>query len=487
MIVPDLSSHLDAPEQAALARMIERISAKRRRHRVRKSYYEGLQEFKDLGIAIPPNLRNFDAVLGWPAKGVDALARRVKLEGFAVPGGDVDSFGIPQIWRDNRLDVEAPQITTSSLIHATSFIATTLGDQAAGEPEVLISTYDAMMGTGLWRPTSRDLGAALLIVDEDDFGPVRFFVMFPHMIYSVWRRENMTQWFVNALPNYLGRVPVEPLTYRARLGRPFGQSRITRPVMSLTDSAARTVARAEVGAEFFSAPQRYLLGADESDFVGPNGERKTTWDLLMGRILAIGADEDTGDVPQVGQFSQISMQPHTEQMRMWASLFAAETGLALDSLGVVQDNPSSAEAMYAAEKDLVIEAEATCDGFTPAWVRAMVTGVQMRDNLTEIPDELRDLSIRWRDPSTPSRAAAVDAALKLTSGDNPIIPADSEVALELAGLSQMQIDRVMADRRRANGRATISALAALQGASQAPPAPSPTDAPNGPQAGTEGA
>jgi len=197
----------------------------------------------------------------------------------------------------------------------------------------------------------------------------------------------------------------------------------------------------------------------------------------MGRILAIPADEETGETPSVGQFAQLSMQPHTAQLRLWAQVFAAAQSLPVSALGIVQDNPASAEAIYAAKEDLVIEAENAAAGFEPAWVRAMQTGVQMRDNLREIPKELRSLALRWRDPSTPSRAAAVDATLKLTSGDNPIIPADSEVALEMAGLSPQQISRVIAERRRANGRATIAALAALQGAKTPAEAPETPAAP----------
>ena len=55
----------------------------------------------------------------------------------------------------------------------------------------------------------------------------------------------------------------------------------------------------------------------------------------MGRMLMYpDAGDDQGNDLQVGQFPQISMQPHADQMRMWASLFAAETGLPVGSLGM---------------------------------------------------------------------------------------------------------------------------------------------------------
>ena len=44
--------------------------------------------------------------------------------------------------------------------------------------------------------------------------------------------------------------------------------------MALTDQAARTSLRAEVSAEFFSSPQRYLLGADEEAFTDDDGKQE---------------------------------------------------------------------------------------------------------------------------------------------------------------------------------------------------------------------
>lgn len=475
MIVPDLSSRIGHDKQDALARLVDRLDRKKRRHRIRQHYYDGLQPFKDLRVAIPPILRTVDVILGWPATAVDTLNSRVKMEAFVLPGDDVADYGIDAIWRENRMDIEAPQAQTSALIHAVAFVATTLGDVAAGEPEVLLSTYSATNATGLWHPAKRALGAALLVNDADEFGPKHFFLLFPDTVHTVWREDdNTARWNLRTVPNTLGRVPVEPLVYRPRLGRPFGRSRITRPMMSLTDSAMRTRLRAEVNAEFFSSPQRYLLGADESQFVGANGERKDSWDLLMGRILAIPADEETGDVPTIGQFPQLNMQPHTDQMRMWAQLFAAEAQLDLSQLGFQTDNPTSAEARYAAKEDLVIEAEATATGFAPAWINAMKTGVMIRENLTEAPDALDALSIRWRDPSTPSRAQAADATIKLVQAG--ILPADSEVTLEQAGLSDVDVQRALADIRRKQGADTIAALAALA-AQQPTSAPAPETPP----------
>ncbi|MFF5793688.1 phage portal protein [Paeniglutamicibacter sp. NPDC012692] len=425
--------------------MVERLQSKQHRHRMRRHYYDGTNALKDLGISTPPSLRNLDVALGWPAKAVDSLSKRVNLEGFVIPGHSIEDFGVDEIFRDNRLAVEAPQIHTSAFIHSTSFLATLRGDPAFGEPDVLIQSFNATQATGLWQPSTRSLGAALLVLNSDSTGPTRMVVIFPHVVYSIWKTGSTYGWEVSSIPNTLGFVPVEPVAFQPRLDRPFGQSRVSRAVMSLTDSAMRTVIRAEVGAEFFSAPQRYLLGADEDMFMDENNNPTSGWSFLTNRLLAVPTNEE-GEKPEIGQFSQISMQPHSDQMRMWSQLFASETSLPVGSLGIVQDNPSSAEAIHAVKEDLLILAESAMDGFSPAWVRSMQTAVQLREGLVTLPAELNKLSVRWRDPSTPSRAQATDATMKLVAAG--VIPATSEIALEMVGLSQTDIERIISERQR---------------------------------------
>ena len=445
MVIPDVEAKIGKPAFELLTEMVNVLNAKHRRNQLRADFYDMKNLFKDLGIAIPPNLRNLEVVMGWPAKTVDMLASRVRMSGFVLPGGDLDGFGIPDmVSGTGDFAGLVDEATTSALIHATAFILTTPGDPAAGEPEVVFSVHDAFTATGKWSARRRGLEAGLVVLSTDQLGnPTRYLLLTP--VSAADMRLDGHRWQVRVTQHDLGRVPLEPITYKRRTLRPFGSSRISRAVMSLTESAMRTVARAEVGAEFFSAPQRYLLGADEKSFEGPNGERKTLWNLVTGRMLMFpdAADAD-GNSLQIGQFPQVSMQPHTEQMRMWASMFAAETGLPVGSLGIVQDNPSSAEAIFAAKEDLVIEAEKVTAAFGPAWCRSLVTGVQLRDGLSSAPRELAGLAARWYDASTPSRAQAADAVMKEISAG--VLPADSDVAMERLGYSSSDIERVKAHR-----------------------------------------
>lgn len=477
---------LEPDEERALAELMAQWRRKLIRNEVRSTYYDMKNVLKDLEISIPPHMKDVETVFGWPAKAVDKLAERCKLDGFTLPEGKIEDFGIPEIVRENRLRIEAPQAHTSALTHSVSFLTATKGDKEAGEPDVLVTARSAKTATGIWSPRLRRLTSALAITDSDVYGVSELTLYFPTKVVVV-RRDALKKWEVIRKPHALNRVPVEPLVYRPDLDRPFGRSRISRAVMSIVDSAVRTALRTEVSAEFFAAPQRYALGVDMEAFMNADGSTRSGWESIIGRLLAIGRDED-GNLPSVGTFAQQSMEPHLAQLRQIGTRFAGETNLPISSLGIVQDNPPSAEAMEVAERDLVVDAEAAQDVFGEAWVQTMRNAVRMRDGSPEDLDGLDELEAKWRPAKTPSKAAAADATVKLVQAFPWL--GETEVALEYVGFDRATIARLMAEKRR-NGMKTfvgslpgaVSAVnAAQQAAAQTPQQPTeqPPAAPSTP-------
>ena len=150
------------------------------------------------------------------------------------------------------------------------------------------------------------------------------------------------------------------------------------------------------------------------------------------------------------------MQPHIDYMRSLACQFAGATNVPLSALGVVSDNPSSAEAIYAAKEDLVIDAQNlnAVNGIAlsnVAWM-ALATA-RGSDYGTERAGS--PVSPRFRNPAMPSVVTQSAAIVQQISA----IPwiADTEVALEELGYSEDQISRMQSDRRRAQGRAVLNA------------------------------
>lgn len=455
-------ANLSAADLDVLRSLVNQWAAKTRRNLLRQKYYDGKNALRDLGISIPPQLKSVETVVGWPAKAVDALAHRIVFDGFVLPGDQEDPYGLTAVFAENNMAVELPQAITSALTHSLVFVSTTHGDVASGEPEVLVQARSALYGTGLWDRRRRGLSSFLSIVDVSEAGmPVEMVLYLPERVGHIARTPG-GRWLVEWRPNPVGRVLVEPLIYRPDLDRPFGRSRVSRPVMSITDEAVRTVLRTEVSAEFYTAPQRYALGLDDDAFEGG----KPGWEAVLGRLFTVSKDED-GDVPTVGEFRQMSMQPHTDMLRSIAARFAAETSLPLSSLGIVQDNPASAEAIFAAKEDLVIEAQDAGQTFGAGLVRVGQNVVLLRDGLDRVPDELRGLQANWQNPATPSVVSAADAVVKQVSA----VPwlAESPLILKRMGYTQAEIVQLLADKRRAQGAASLAALIAAGQQGEAEP------------------
>lgn len=456
LVVPGLSVDDNAVLNACLGqlRSVAGINSTRR------GYFESKQRIQHLGIAIPPQLQSFETVIGWPYKAVKSLASRIKLGGFAVPGAELSEFGIDRIWADNRLGIEAHHAHMSALTYGVSFVAVMAGGE--GEPAAVIRALSPTSSTALWDPIRRRVIGAVSVISAEAGYPTEWILFLDDKV--VTGRFTSGRWVLEPVDNPLGRCPVVMLAYDSSPEYPFGRSRITQGVMKITDEAIRSALRMEVNAEFYSAPQRYLLGADEGMFTGPNGEQRTGWDAVIGRLLAVGRDEND-EVPTVGQFAQASMQPHVEQLRTIAAKFSGETSIPVNALGIIHDNPASDAAMHTAYLDLNQDAESAHEPFGAAWIDALRMAVEISEGSSE---GLELLSAKWRNPATPTMASQADATSKLVAAG--VLPADSDVTLELMGFDQVTIDRIVAHRRRSAVSSLVQGIGQRLDAAQADPA-----------------
>ena len=135
----------------------------------------------------------------------------------------------------------------------------------------------------------------------------------------------------------------------------------------------------------------------------------------MSSLLTVSTGEN-GEKPSAGQFTQQSMQPHTDQLRLFASLFAGETGLTLDDLGFATENPSSAEAIKAAHENLRLTARKAQRTFGSGFLNAGYLAACLRDNFPYHRRQFYLTSPRWEPVFEPDAAALSgigDGAAKL--------------------------------------------------------------------------
>ena len=373
-----------------------KLTNKRIRAKTRYEFYEMKNVIPDFGISTPPKLKSMQSVLGWCGKAVDSLADRLQFRTF-----ENDDFAMGEIYQLNNADILFDSAILSALIASCCFIFIS----ADGDGYPRMQVVDAKNATGIIDPITGMLKEGYAILAADVYGNPTMEAYFTSETTDIYSDGKKTK-SVRNVANYPMLVPI---VFRPDAVRPFGHSRITRACMSLIQSAARTVKRSEISAEFFSFPQKYITG------MAQDAEIDDKWTAAMSAMMTFTKD-DEGDTVKVGQFSQQSMSPHLDQLKMLAALFAGETGLTMDDLGFVSDNPSSAEAIKASHENLRLIARKAQRDFSVGFLNAGYLAASLRDNFPYQRRQIRNTKIIWEpifEPDAAMLSGIGDGAIKI--------------------------------------------------------------------------
>ena len=404
-----------------------KLRSKQFRVRLRYRFYEQKNLLQDFGISTPPRLRDWQTALPWCTKAVDTLAKRLRFRGFRD-----DFFALDEIYRLNNRDLIFRSAIQSALIAACSFIY--ISEDATGYPRLQI--LDGRSATGILDPITNLLSEGYAVLDWYD--PARLAYGMSGVggsgglagsggVWPEWENSTFADSAVppfreayftagytylyengrytgTAYPNSAPYPLLVPIIFQPDASRPFGHSRISRACMDLVGEAMRTLKRAEISAEFYSFPQKYFLGLE-------NGvEFPDKWAATMSSMITVTKAED-GTIPQAGQFSQGSMTPHAEQLKMIAGQFAAAADLTLDDMGFPTDNPSSAEAIKSAHENLRLAAVDAQQTFGTGFLNAGYLAACVRDRFAYTRQQLSLEQPVWEPVFTP------DAAMLAGIGD----------------------------------------------------------------------
>ena len=456
LTVPGLSDD----EQATLNRLVAKLKAKEPRNLLRQRLYDNQEVARRIGDSIPAAYFRMGIVLGWTGKAVDALGRRCTLERFVWADGELDDLGARQVWDENNLRSEINSAKVSSLIHGPAFLVNTTGLE--GEPKSLIHVRDALNATGDWNPRTRRMDNLLSVLDRDKQDNITEFALYLDGLTIVAKKDGGA-WEVDPQPHGWG-VPVEAMVYKPRVGRAMGASRITRPLIGLQKQAVRALIRLEGHMDVYSYPDFWLLGALAKDVKGEGDANVAAMAAALGRIRGIpdlpaddpNARDNNLDRADIKQFPASAPTPNLAQLNVLAKLFARESALPDSSLAITDfANPTSADAYDASQRDLIDEADGAVEDWSPAVKRSHLRALAILNDLDEIPAEWQTIEPKWRDRRYTSKSAQADAGSKIV----PLIAAaTSEVELELLGLDEQQIRRVMAEKRRSQGTSVLDRL-----------------------------
>lgn len=378
---------------------IEYLREKLNRHKtrvdLRYKQYDMKYKDSDVGAVIPASLRaQYRATLGWCTKSVDALADRLIFKGF-----DDDVFEINDIFNMNNPDTFYDSAILSALIASCCFVYISSGDE--NEPRLQI--IEASNATGIIDPITGLLKEGYAVLDRDKKGKA---------VSEAYFLPNRTDYYIDGKFAYSyehkSMYPLlVPIIHRPDAVRPFGRSRISRSAMYYQKYAKRTLERADITAEFYSFPQKYVVG------LSPEAESLDTWQATISSMLQFDKDQD-GDKPTLGQFTMPSMSPFTEQLRTAAAGFAGETGLTLDDLGFVSENPSSSEAIKASHETLRAMARKAQRNFGSGFLNVGFISCCIRDDYPYLRNQFYKVKPMWMPVFEP------DAATLSTVGDGAI-------------------------------------------------------------------
>ena len=393
-----------------------KLNTKRSRVLTRYKYYEMKNIARDFQISTPPQLSWLHSSLGWCSKAVDSLADRIIFNEFRN-----DNFDLNSIYNMNNPDTLFDAAKLSAMIGSCSFIYITPGED--GYPQLQV--IDGSNATGVMDPITGLLKEGYAVLERGDNGEI--------LTEAYFKPKETWYFYKGELEADLMEHPVEypllvPIVYRPDDVRPFGHSRISRACMSIVNSALRTVKRSEIAAEFYSFPQKYITGLSE-DF-----EMMDKWKATVSSLMALTKDED-GDHPIVGQFQQQSMTPHTEQLKMFAAMFAGETGLTLDDLGFATANPASADAIKASHDSLRLTARKAQRSFGSGFLNAGFVAACLRDGYPYRRNQLYLTQPVWEpifEPDASMLSSIGDGVLKLNQALEGFI--DEQAMGDLTGI-----------------------------------------------------
>lgn len=419
-----------------------------------RDYYDGRVSVSDYGVTADiPN----DQTCHWPKKAVDALADRIRLKSLTVPYGDQDA--LDRIERRSNLVDNYNANVAAKLLYGC--MAATVTKDANGAARVRF--HNAETFTALPSPDYTDgvVAGGLAIARRErtpwSNGRIVPTVVNLHTPHNVgeFRQVDKGSWKYSAGP-IREELPTLYVFKHKGMGTlaPFGQTRITRFVRTLTQDAIRCMWHMQVSGAFYSMAKLYMTGLTDEQFDAVM-ENKSKYQLSRLLALTVGAD---GQNPNVGQLSGNSPQPFIDELMALAKQFSGETGVPLNSLGIVQDNPSSAEAIGAAREDicLVAERDISADKAVLRRVCQAALAIERNTTVDRLDAADADVLASFANPLRNSQAADTDAALKIASVDEGF--AGSRPFYEMVHFDEADVAWLENEASRQATNAAVNAL-----------------------------
>ena len=450
-------------ETARWAKMlVDEYTAHAPHNEMLRRYYDGKVRVSDYGVGA--DIEN-DQTCHWPSKAVDALADRITFDGFSVPN-ELDegvATELARVQESNDFANGYNDHLTHKLLYGCMAATVT---RAEGRGAV-VRFHSAETFTAIPSPDGKDgVVAAGLAIARMERTAWSNFAVVPtvvnlHLAGNVVEVKQVSagQWV--ASDGFT--LEQEPSLYVFKHDgtgtlNAFGRTRITQFVRTLTDDAIRCMWHMQISGAYYSIPKLLMLNLMPEQYDAVIGDK---FKYQLDRVIATEVDQSGDTKTEIKQLSGNTPQPFIEELRALACQFSGATGVPLNSLGIVQDNPSSAEAIGAAREDICLIAKRDINKDRPVLRKVMIAAlsVQMNttiDRLLEDYPELLDLYARFEPPMLHTYGEVSNFVAQVNAVRDGFGATD--YAARLLGVPDEELDAVKSDELKAANAAAFSAI-----------------------------
>ena len=393
-------------------------------------YYAGDQAvtFLNAEEAQELNRKLFRMSVNIPRLAVDSLAERLRVTGLRVDGAA--DARLWSDWQANNLPEMAAVAHREALTLGECPVIVWADD--LGNPRVSVESPTQCVVRR--DPATREVVGALKRWSNEDAGQTFAVEYLPdQIVWFVAQAAGAAGGFqaVRKLPNPLGVVPVVDLRNSDRLLGP-GASEVD-DLIPLVDALDKLTLDMLTASEQGARPRRWATGIvmDEDFDEGGDSTPRSPFDESNRMLVTDTAESKFGQLPGA------DLSAYRDAVDVILQQIMAVSALPAHMVGVTAANPTSADALRAAESGLTARAEARQVTFGRAWEQVAALMVAVRTGAD--PRTIRT-SVDWAPADTRSAAQEADAVVKLFQAG--ILP--RRFALQKLGYSAEDIAQIEA-------------------------------------------
>jgi hypothetical protein len=410
------------------------------------AYYEGIHRLK---FATSKFIERFGPVLqhlsdNWTALVVDAVAERLRVNGFRIGTETSADKAAWEIWQRNAMDSEWKLGLTEALIAREAFVTVWADEQ---ERALITMDSPAQMIVDT-EPGRRRVRRAAWKSYRDDYSGHLFGVLYlPDAIYKFRSTSpveanraarDSVRWEVRSTPgedwplaNPLKVVPVIPLRNRPKLLQPASSE--IRSTIPLQDACNKLLGDLLIASEFQSFRQRWATGFE----IPTDPETEQPVETFKAAIERLWISEDAET--KFGEFGQVDLAGYIAAIELVVQHVASQSRTPPHYF-YLKGNLPSGESIKSAETGLVAKSREKMLFYGEDLEEVMRLALRVESEDGRAAAEMAETI--WDDPEYRTEGEHVDAMTKLKALGLP-----DEFIWEKLGLTQAEIERAKAIKR----------------------------------------